>query len=129
MLCIDWVEACVAGRLTLRTLDLEVLDSNLARRVVSLDKELYSSLSLFIQVYKSVPATFCWGVTLRWTSIQSRSSNTPRLASYYGNRPCGPLARAHLYICIDWRQQCLYFSLCQWSEAVFKRVLRKTYLC
>ena len=31
--------------------------SSLARRVVSLDKELYSTLSLFTQVYKWVPAT------------------------------------------------------------------------
>ena len=38
----------------------------------SLDKELYSTLSLFTQVYKWVPATYCWGATLRWTSIPSR---------------------------------------------------------
>ena len=37
---------------------------SLARRVVSLDKELYSTLSLFTQVYKWVQATYCWGVTL-----------------------------------------------------------------
>ena len=41
------VEACVAKRLTPWTLDLEVRGSSLARRVVSLDKELYSTLSLF----------------------------------------------------------------------------------
>ena len=41
------LEACVAERLTPRTLDLEVRGSSLARRVVSLDKELYSTLSLF----------------------------------------------------------------------------------
>ena len=58
------VEACVAELLTPRNLDLEVRGSNLARRVVSLDKEFYSTLSLFIQVYKWVPATYCWGVTL-----------------------------------------------------------------
>jgi len=48
-------EACVAERLTPgyppwltpRTLDLEVRGSSLARRVVSLEKELYSTLSLF----------------------------------------------------------------------------------
>ena len=66
------------------TPDLEVRGSSLARRVVSLDKELYSTLSLFTQVYKLVPATYCWGgggITLRWTSIPSRvsiSSDTPR---------------------------------------------------
>ena len=49
-----------------RTPDLEVQGSSLARRVVSLDRELYCTLSLSTQVYK------CWGVTLRWTSIQSR---------------------------------------------------------
>ena len=63
---------CVAEQLKPRTPDLEVRGSSLARRVVSLDKELYSTLSLFTQVYKWVPATYCWGVTLRWTSIPSR---------------------------------------------------------
>ena len=41
----------MAEWLTPRTPDLEVRGSNLARRVVSLDKELYSTLSLFTQVY------------------------------------------------------------------------------
>ena len=62
----------MAERLTARKLDLEVGGSSLARRIVSLDKELYSTLSLFNQVYKWVPATYCWGVSLRWTSIPSR---------------------------------------------------------
>ena len=66
------VEACVAKRLTPRTPDLEVRGSSLVRRVVSLDKELYSTLSLFTQVYKCVPATYCWAVTLQWTSIPSK---------------------------------------------------------
>ena len=66
------VEACVAQQVTPRTLDLEVRCSSLSRCVVSLDKELYSTLSLFTQVYKWVPATYCWGVTLWWTSILSR---------------------------------------------------------
>ena len=56
----------MAERLTPRTPDLEVQGSSLACRVVSLDKELYCTLSLPTQVYK------CWGVTLRWTSIPSR---------------------------------------------------------
>ena len=38
----------MAARLTTRAADLEVRDLSLARRVVSLDKELYSTLSLFI---------------------------------------------------------------------------------
>ena len=54
------------------TPDLEVRGSSLARRVVSLNKELYCTLSLFTQVYKWVPAIYCWGVTVRWTSIPSR---------------------------------------------------------
>ena len=63
--------------LTPRTPDLEV--RGLARRVVSLDKGLYSTLSLFTQVYKWVTATYSWGITLRWTSIPSRwEYNTPR---------------------------------------------------
>ena len=59
----------MAERLTLGTLDLEVQGSSFAHGVVSLDNELYFTLSLFIEVYKWVPATYCWGVTLRWTSI------------------------------------------------------------
>ena len=62
----------MAECLTPRTLDLEVRGSSLARRVVSLDKELYSTLFPFTQVHKRAPATYCWGVALRWTSIPSR---------------------------------------------------------
>ena len=40
--------------------------------VISLGKKLYSTLSLFPQVYKWVPAMIMLGVTLRWTSIPSR---------------------------------------------------------
>ena len=42
-------EACVAEWLIPQTPDLEVPDSSLARRIVSLDKELYATLSLFTQ--------------------------------------------------------------------------------
>ena len=35
-------------------------------------KELYSTLSVFTQLYKWVPATYCWRVTLRWISIPYR---------------------------------------------------------
>ena len=62
----------VAERSTLQTPDLEGWGSSLARRFVSLDKRLYSTLSRFSQVYKWVPVTYCWGVTLRWTSMSSR---------------------------------------------------------
>lgn len=41
------VERRVAELLTPRTLDLEIRGSRLARRVVSLDEELYSILSFF----------------------------------------------------------------------------------
>ena len=50
----------MAEQLTPQTLDLDVQGSSLARRIVSLDKELYSTLSLFTQLYKWVPATYCW---------------------------------------------------------------------
>ena len=66
------VEVCVAERSTPRTPDLEVRGIGLAHLVSSLDKKLYSTLSLFTKVYNWVPATYCWGVTLRWTSIPSR---------------------------------------------------------
>ena len=44
----------MAEWLTPQTPDLEVWGSILAHHIVSLDKELYSLLSLFIQVYKWV---------------------------------------------------------------------------
>ena len=69
---LSYVEACVAERLTPRTSDLEVRSSSFACRVVSLDKGFFSTLSLFTQVYKWVPATYRWGVILRWTSFPSR---------------------------------------------------------
>ena len=46
------VEASVAERLTPRTPDLEAQGSSLACRVDLLDKERYSTLSLFPKVYK-----------------------------------------------------------------------------
>ena len=48
----------MAERLTPRDPDLEVHGSSLARRVVSLDKELYSTLSF---VHKWVPVLYSWG--------------------------------------------------------------------
>ena len=57
-------EAYVTEQLTPLTPVLGVRGSSLARPVVFLDKELYSTLSLFTQVYKWVLATYCWGVTL-----------------------------------------------------------------
>ena len=95
----------MAERLTPRTLDLEVRGSSLARRrVVSLDKKLYSTLSLFTQVHKWVPASYCWEVTLRWTSIPSRGGVAMLIGLLHstetGNKllPCGPLARVRLYL-------------------------------
>ena len=65
----------MAAWLTPRTLDLEVRGSSLAHCIDSSDRELYSTLSLFTQVYKWVPEVYCrggGGVTLQWTSILSR---------------------------------------------------------
>ena len=61
-----------SATLTPRIPNLEVGDSSRARHVVSLNKELSSTLSLFPQVYKWVPVTYWWGVTLKWTSIPAR---------------------------------------------------------
>ena len=46
-------------------------EPSVCRRVVSLDKNLYSTLFLFPQVYDWVLAIIILGVTLRWTSIPS----------------------------------------------------------
>ena len=75
----------MAERLPPRIPDLEVRALSLACRVVSLDEELYSSWSLFTQVYKQVPATYYWGcgVTLRWTSIPSRGEVATLLCMLY----------------------------------------------
>ena len=74
----------MAERLTPRDPDLEVHGSSLARRVVSLDKELYSTLSF---VYKWVPVLYCWGgggggETPRWTEAPAGGGgSTPSHAS------------------------------------------------
>ena len=53
-------EVCVTERLTTRTPDLEFRGSSLACLFfLLLDKKLYSILSLFTQVYKWLPATYC----------------------------------------------------------------------
>ena len=68
------LEACVAEQVTPQTPDLKVWDSSLTYCVVFLDKELYSTLLLFYQVFKWVPVTCWWGLvlTLQWTSILSK---------------------------------------------------------
>ena len=80
----------MAEQLTPQTPDLDVWASKPCPCVVSLDKELYFTLSLLTpgQVYKWVPATYCWGITLQWTkaSCPGGSSNTPRHASCQGNQ-------------------------------------------
>ena len=67
------VEACVAKRLTPWTLDLDP----------GFKPQLYSTLSLFTLVYKWVPATNCWGVTLRWTSIPEIGISSGRLGFWF----------------------------------------------
>ena len=53
------VEVCVARWLPPQTPDLEVRGLSLACDVVPLDEELYSTLSLFTQVYTWALATNC----------------------------------------------------------------------
>ena len=99
---------CVAERLTPRTSDLEVRDTSLALRAVSLDKELYSTLSLSlprcINGYRR--HTPCDGLTCRPGRAGGGvggggSSNTPRHAScqgvWYRLRPFGPGAQLYLF--------------------------------
>ena len=63
----------MAEWLTSRTADLEVRGSIPACHIVSLDKEIYSTLPLFTQVYKmGTGDILLGGGTLRWTSILSR---------------------------------------------------------
>ena len=68
--------------LTPQTPDMEDRGSSLARRIVSLDNELYSTLSLLTQVYKWVPVTYWRGVPCNGlASHPGESSNTPGHAS------------------------------------------------
>ena len=92
----------MAEWLTLRTPDLEVPGSSLARCIVSLKQgTLLHFVSLHPEVYKWVPATYCWGLACNGLTFRpGGTSNTPGLASCYGNRyklwPCGPLACVRL---------------------------------
>ena len=88
-----------------QTPDLESRGSSLTSGIVSLGKELFSTLSLFCtHMYKMGTADILLGGNpeMAWHAVQRGSSNTPRHASCYGNRvklrPCGPLARVHLYL-------------------------------
>ena len=60
-----WCSGWRVGLSIGRSEDLRVVGSrpgwSLHCCVVSLDKKLCSTLSLFTQVYKWVPATYCWG--------------------------------------------------------------------
>lgn len=78
----------MAERLTPRDPDLEVHGSSLARRVVSLDKELYSTLSF---VYKWVPVSRPGGVAVLLAMLHDKETVI--------NSSCfGPLASVRFYI-------------------------------
>ena len=52
----------MAEQLTPGTPDLEVQDSSFVHRIVSLDKKLHSTLSLFTPGYNNwLLVTYCWG--------------------------------------------------------------------
>ena len=111
------VEACVAKRLTPRTLDLEVRVSTLARRVVSLDKELYSALSLSAQVYKWVPAIYCWRVTLRWTSIPSKGGVAILLGMFHAKETGMLCCRSGLWLVCTFIYSCFLTKLLRRQKA------------
>jgi len=142
--CVETCVVCVAKQLTPRTLDLEVWGSSPAHHVVSLDKELYSTLFLFTHVYKWVPATYCWGVTLRWTIIPSRGRVAILLGLLHatetgissGRVDPGSCAPLPFYICLRVREVVLsrespltghqtphYVYSCTWKGIIF------LYLC
>ena len=74
------MQACVAAWLTPQTPDLEVRGSSLARRVVSLDEELYSTSSLFTQV----PVVQKLDTAIHWI-------NHYPVDKYQGNKLCYPV--------------------------------------
>ena len=142
--CVATCVVCVAEQLTPRTLDMEVRGSSPACCIVSLERELYSTLSLFTQVYKWVPVTYCQEVTLRWTSILSwgrvailqgllHATETRISSGRVGPGSCAPLP---FYIFLRVRevlrsrespltghQTPLYVYSCTWKGIIF------LYLC
>ena len=84
----------MSERLTPRTEDLEVWGSSLARRALSLEKECYSTLSLFTHVYKWVLATYFWGLPCDGSASRPGESSNLREKL----RPFGPLAPGRLYL-------------------------------
>ena len=96
------------------TPDAGVQGSSLALRVVSLDKKLYSTLSLFTQLYKWVPVTYCWGVNMETTSIPSRRG----LAILLGVASCLSLVCAFTFT----------MNSSRWTQIIInKQDLFKTY--
>ena len=59
-------------------------EPGLCRHDVSIDKKIYSTLPLFTQVCKWVPAIIMVGVTLQWTSIPSRGEQQYSQSLYAG---------------------------------------------
>ena len=100
------VETYVVERSTPEILDLEVRGSSLARRVVSLDKELFSihfNLSLFTQVYKWVPVTYHLGSpTMDFRSDHGGAAILLGMLDAkvirYKLQPFGPLVHVRLYL-------------------------------
>ena len=75
----------MAARLISRTSDLEVRGSNLARRVVFLDKELYSTLFLFTLapvVQKLDIAIHRINIAIQWISIRGTNCVMQRTEIY-----------------------------------------------
>ena len=115
------------------TPDAGVQGSSLPRRVVSIDKELYSTVSLHPAVGDGelwVPVTYCLGVNMRRTGISSRTGLAILLGMLHaikGNRdklrPFGPLARVRLYL-----HHFITMNSSKWTQIIInKQDLFKTY--
>ena len=118
------MEACVTERLTPRTLDLEVRGSSLARRVVSVHKKLYSTLSLFTQVYKWVPATYCWwgvvAILLGMLYAKETGIRCDRLGLWLVCAFFTSTVAFHFYV-----RRCVKCTYVNKVEVVYKKVARK----
>ena len=84
----------------------------------------FTPLFYFIQVFNWVPATYCLGVTLRWTRIRPRGKQQYSYAYFMLRKPEISSSRVFLWLVCAFTN-CTCTLLLKYREIVFSFSLRK----